>query len=1695
MKKFATFTTMAAVLVPEGANQIQRAAALQRLGKRWDPSYEVRPGFLYVRSRAISSRTNDNHDEFPADEIAKAYRTFVGKPVFVNHVNDNHRRARGVIIDAALHRDRLSDGSPDTWCEVLMEVDAKNFPKLAKAIVEGRIDRTSMGCDVDYSVCSACGNKATTPAEYCQHIPRLKGKKILKRNAATGAQEEHLIRETCYGLRFFENSLLVEPPADPTALFLGVDTRGIGGKVAVRREDVEVHQPRAEDLAYATMLDGLRHESARHDQSLIQAFAAALDPAQWPKHPQFRPGDRIMERGKWPGTVTRVDEATDAGEHPMVWFHEDDARVGGESGMSQRHLEPHPDASPEQMTYYHAQKAKNDAGEPYVPERERHIDESDRVTVHHLTDKHDFALDPNHRPHNNTTSGGDLSPRLFVGDPEQWAEGEYHYRRPYVAEMSVPRALVEGRSTGYSGEKEIPARHFDKVQVHRVVPYDAYRAERWDNKPFEGDARDWTPEQHRQHLEKHRNYLHDEHNWGWNEFDEHHNHVGLGDEDWDDKMPDPSHGYPGTYVRRDRDGNVMRTVRSSLTEAFAGLHDSEIHGEEEYQRRQNDPSSWQDERGVTTVHPRMVGPEAELPTTQHYRNLEMYPWHPRNLPLGETGQPFEDAADLDAYTDSFTPLRQSLNSLMAHFAAEKPTGPSVSGVVLKAADTGRVLMLQRSLEDADDPARGTWEFPGGHHEDGDTTSLHAGIREWQEEVGQPFPTGGVVSHTWRSPNGIYQGHVVVIPSEDQVTLHQGRVVPNPDDPDGDHAEQAAWWDPEHARKNPALRKEVKSAPWDQVKKAANRLEQVRDAAQEYADRLPRCSGCGQAYQAGDPEGLLHDHWTAKEAAKHHHKAHHHHKHKASHPMYTPGSGWLGGWGMQGFFGGQSGYCCPGTSCAGVDTVEGASAGAGGDAGGDGGAAGDGGATASRRTASERMTLYRGEGTHERPSYYPKTGPDARAGAWWTDSLERAQNYAKSTTDGQVYRIEVGPGEAEPSGMRGNYLIRDPEVRARRVLHTASDFSIPLGEDDREFYRQMRDAGQMRRQMGDPAQSRVVDLTDPTDLRAHMLEAHGYGEDDFWRNSHDADHSALQPGSDTDRPLSHREVRSLHDWEHGHGIANDDPDYDGGMPGQFMGDSHFHTARRTAGLESDLYPDSYTDEHGVQHDVCANCYKPIRETGDYSVPWIHKDSHNSKCDVSEPADAVMLRGVEMPEAEPLSAHSSLRKKADEDQCPYDASDSLMRDGAYVCEEGHRWSPEEPAARRYHGDGPERGRIQPYAARKQAVYLKPGDAIWAKPAGEYPEPGEREYSVENPTGVNPADGPFHLTRHPETRAHQLVDRKNRLIAQSTDTSGPGAEHHAPDWMAESFHEINQRGGHHTPLPYKTDDVVQRGEPERTQIWSEVKRRESGQSGPKPAFEHSTVDPKQVELEGRPKARQAVPEGSQPDDEWHGPYEVVQHPETGKFHVVDNQGRHAAPWPFKKDGHDTQTDAESYRDDIDKRMRSKENARSTVDRMLDGAAKAFGYENHDDAMAQQRSQRYTNTMTDLMHRYEGGEHHPLSPGRFGFDDEEHEGDQLGQPYYAVKDPGGSGFEARDYGGPYLHVHHESTGEVEHDLIDKGGNHGSMLESPTYPEGWDHESVVNAIHRYAHGDEEGYAPGKDMAEHGDPRIKRWQKRKGYQG
>jgi hypothetical protein len=111
-----------------------------------------------------------------------------------------------------------------------------------------------------------------------------------------------------------------------------------------------------------------------------------------------------------------------------------------------------------------------------------------------------------------------------------------------------------------------------------------------------------------------------------------------------------------------------------------------------------------------------------------------------------------------------------------------------------------VLLLQRSLQDANDPNAGLWEFPGGGLQPGEDPYAGA-CREFGEEVGVPVPddaTSAGADSSWDLPpdNPMYRLHHVTVPSESSIDINSN-AVQNPDDPNGLNPEAVAWWDPTH----------------------------------------------------------------------------------------------------------------------------------------------------------------------------------------------------------------------------------------------------------------------------------------------------------------------------------------------------------------------------------------------------------------------------------------------------------------------------------------------------------------------------------------------------------------------------------------------------------------------------------------------------------------------------------------------------------------------------------------------------------------------------------------------------------------------------------------------------------------------------------------------------------------------------------
>lgn len=209
------------------------------------------PDSLFVKCFAIKAdEPNDNGDYFSAEELRKAYGTFIGVPVFTNHQNTDINQARGKVVHSWWDDDR-------NGIMVIMRVDSVAYPQLSRGIKEKYMVGTSMGCRVNASCCSVCHNYATVPDEYCNCVKnsktrRFSGKKKCayekygplpecpicgckkgedKVNVFKEA-DSHKIFEYNFGVHFIENSLVVNPACHDCGVTEVIDAAKFLKKVA-----------------------------------------------------------------------------------------------------------------------------------------------------------------------------------------------------------------------------------------------------------------------------------------------------------------------------------------------------------------------------------------------------------------------------------------------------------------------------------------------------------------------------------------------------------------------------------------------------------------------------------------------------------------------------------------------------------------------------------------------------------------------------------------------------------------------------------------------------------------------------------------------------------------------------------------------------------------------------------------------------------------------------------------------------------------------------------------------------------------------------------------------------------------------------------------------------------------------------------------------------------------------------------------------------------------------------------------------------------------------------------------------------------------------------------------------------------------------------------------------------------------------
>lgn len=116
---------------------------------------------------------NNNGDCWERELLAKTYKTFIGANNYVEHVQ-LPEHSKGKVVDAALREVDLGIDGDGNKCSTLyvdlLIATSWNYPDICSKILSGEYCAVSMGCTIQYSQCSRCGNIAKDEADHCEHI-------------------------------------------------------------------------------------------------------------------------------------------------------------------------------------------------------------------------------------------------------------------------------------------------------------------------------------------------------------------------------------------------------------------------------------------------------------------------------------------------------------------------------------------------------------------------------------------------------------------------------------------------------------------------------------------------------------------------------------------------------------------------------------------------------------------------------------------------------------------------------------------------------------------------------------------------------------------------------------------------------------------------------------------------------------------------------------------------------------------------------------------------------------------------------------------------------------------------------------------------------------------------------------------------------------------------------------------------------------------------------------------------------------------------------------------------------------------------------------------------------------------------------------------------------------------------------------
>lgn len=185
----------------------------------------------WLITTATSKYKNNNHDAWERKLLLSCFRTFIGGENYVEHIQIPEL-SKGKIIDAAAR-----DIGDSIYVDILIATDRKHRPLIA-AIQNRQLQTLSMGCQVEFTICTKCGNVAYDETQLCPHVKYMKGNTFVD---ALGRQR--VIAELCGhinaepgSVKFIEASWVANPAFTGAVLrniLSPEEVQALGGKIQV----------------------------------------------------------------------------------------------------------------------------------------------------------------------------------------------------------------------------------------------------------------------------------------------------------------------------------------------------------------------------------------------------------------------------------------------------------------------------------------------------------------------------------------------------------------------------------------------------------------------------------------------------------------------------------------------------------------------------------------------------------------------------------------------------------------------------------------------------------------------------------------------------------------------------------------------------------------------------------------------------------------------------------------------------------------------------------------------------------------------------------------------------------------------------------------------------------------------------------------------------------------------------------------------------------------------------------------------------------------------------------------------------------------------------------------------------------------------------------------------------------------------